>query len=72
MNYDELKIALLDKTPVSAQISISAGHKEQIDFKCVNAVISKNENGKFVTLAELLDKNGLSVVRVPAEDVKRR
>ncbi|GEM_PF-2932435 len=72
MNYEELRIALLEKSPVSALISISAGHKEQIDFKCVNAVISKNENGKFVTLAELLDKNGLSVVRVPAENVKRR
>ncbi len=72
MNYDELKIALLDKTPVSAQISISAGHKEKIDFICVNTIISKNENGKFVTFADLLDKNGISVVRVPAEDVKRR
>ena len=68
MTNDELKAALLNKTPVI--LTNTDGHESE--YKCVTAIIYRACNGGIVVKAELLDKNGRSVVVCNADKVRKK
>ena len=63
MTAEEIKDALLKKYPVCAH---------GIEYKCVTAVIYREQDKRIVVSAELLDRCGNSVTIVPLDKVKKR
>lgn len=63
MTAEEIKDALLKKYPVCA---------DGIEFKCVNAVIYREKNGRIIVSGELLDKNQRSVTIVALDKIEKR
>lgn len=63
MTNEEIKDALLKKYPVIA---------DGIEFKCVNAVIYREQSGRITVSAELLDKCKNSVTIVSLDKIKKR
>lgn len=63
MTSEEIKDALLKKYPVFA---------DGIEYKCVNAVIYRANNGRITVSGELLDKNQKSVTIVSLDKIEKR
>lgn len=63
MTGEEIKDALLKKSPVCAN---------GIEYKCVTAVIYREQDKKIVVSGELLDRCGHSVTIVPLDKIERR
>lgn len=63
MTAEEIKDALLKKYPVCAH---------GITYKCVNAVIYREKDGRITVSAELLDKNQMSVTIVSLDKIEKR
>lgn len=63
MNGEELKDALLKKYPVCAN---------GIEYKCLTAVIYREQDGRIMMSAELLDKTGRSVSIVLAKNIEKK
>lgn len=63
MTAEEIKDALLKKYPVIAN---------GIEYRCVSAVIYREQDRKVVVSAELLDKNQKSVTIVSLDKIKKR
>ncbi len=57
MNNDELKTALLNHTPVILKAPLLG----EIKYERITAIIYREEKGRIVVSAELLDKNKNSV-----------
>lgn len=63
MTAEEIKDALLKKYPVCAN---------GITYKCVTAVIYREQDGKIAVSGELLDKNQKSVTIVSLNKIERK
>jgi hypothetical protein len=63
MTGEELKEALMNKYPVCSN---------GIEYKCVNAIIYRNKDGKILVSAELLDRNERSVTIAPLDNIKKK
>ncbi len=63
MTAEEIKDALLKKYPVSAH---------GIEYRCVNAVIYRERDGRIMVSGELLDKNNHSVTIVSLDKIEKR
>ena len=63
MTAEEIKDALLKKYPVCAN---------GIEYRCVNAVIYREQDGRIIVSAELLDKNKNSVTIVSLNNIERK
>lgn len=61
MTGQQIKEALMDKRSVKYQ---------EIEYKCISAVIYRNVGGKVQVSVELLDKNGPFVVVALADRVQ--
>lgn len=61
MTGQQIKEALMDKRPVKYQ---------EIEYKCISAVIYRNVGGGVQVSVELLDKNGPFVVVALADRVQ--
>ncbi len=62
MTSEEVKDALLKKYPVRAG---------GIEYKCVTAVIYREQNGRIAVSCELLDKNKNSVTIVSLDKIEK-
>ena len=63
MTNTELKDVLMAGEPVTCN---------DIEYKCVSAVIYRNEGGKLRIQAELLDRNANSVSIASPDKIKRK
>ena len=63
MTSEEIKDALLKKYPVCAN---------GIEYKCVTAVIYREQSGRITVSGELLDKNQKSVTIVSLDKIEKR
>lgn len=68
MTNEELKAALLNKTPVI--LTHADGHDGE--YKCVTAIIYRAKNGRVDVSAELQDLNGRSVVICDPKKVREK
>ena len=63
MTAEEIKDALMKKYPVIAN---------GIEYKCVSAVIYREQNRRIEVSAELLDKSGTSVTIVSLKNIEKK
>jgi hypothetical protein len=63
MTAEEIKDALMKKYPVCAG---------GITYKCVTAVIYREQDGKITVSGELLDRCGHSVTVVPLKNIEKK
>lgn len=68
MDSEELKAALLDETPEI----LTDGYGQELEYKCVDAIIYRKKNGRIDVSAQLLDYCGRSVITCDPKKLRKK